>query len=261
MRNAISIEWIKLKSHPIYPIIIGVTMLLFVLIAIQLKEFNIGNLNGEDIDQTIGTLGLYNQGVVLQTLSYMAGFLKYIVVIVFMLYAALDYSHKMHRKQIMEGWSRQTSFFCKYVWILAFIVGQTAILFVLGLVLSNEGSTSWGDYAFFPFMWAVEFAVLMSVGMLLMHLTKRSGISMIILLLYAIVAEPIIAYKIKAIKTVLPLTQSRALIDAPFKKYIDMFRGETYVFAGFPTQAFLISLVFIGLLTVIGWWRFLKTDL
>jgi hypothetical protein len=261
MRNAISIEWIKLKSHPIYFIIIGVTMLLFILIAAQLKNFTIGTLGGDDVNQTIGTLGLFNKGVILQTLSYVAGYFKYIIVIAFMLYAALDYRHKMHRKQTMEGWSRKASYFSKYIWIVAFIILQTLILYILGALLSNEGNKSWGDYAFFPIAWALEFAVLMSIGMFLMHLTKRAGISMIILLLYAIIAEPIITYRFSALKHVLPLAQSRALIEAPFQKYIDMFRGEAYVFAGFPTTAFLVSLVFTVLFALIGWWRFLKTDL
>ncbi len=261
MRHAISIEWLKLKSHPIYFLIIGITMLLFILIAVQLKNFTVGSMTGDEINQTIGSLGLYNNGVILQTLSYIAGYFKYIVVISFMLYAALDYRHKMHRKQIMEGWSRNASYFSKYIWIVAFILLQTIILYILGGALSIEGSKSWSDYALFPIAWAVEFAVLMSIGMLLMHLTKRAGISMIILLLYSIIAEPIIAYKAGALKTVLPLVQSRALIEAPFQKYIDMFRGEAYVFAGVPTSAFLISLVFTALFVGIGWWRFQKADL
>lgn len=261
MRAIISNEWIKLKGHPIYPILILVVMGLFILIVTQLKSAPLMSSNQGAEGQTFASLGLFDKGTILQTLSYMAGFFKYIMAILFMLYISLDYRFKMHRKQVMEGWSRPTTFFSKYIWIVAFVVIQTMILYILGFLLADGGDKSWGDYLFNPLFWALEFSVLMTIGLFFLHLTKKSGLSMIILLIYAIIAEPIIAFRIPEIKAALPLAQSRLLIEAPFQKYVGLVTGEVYVPPGFPMQATITTLVFIVAFTAFSWWRFSKTDL
>ncbi|MCH8547175.1 MAG: hypothetical protein LAT54_10625 [Cryomorphaceae bacterium] len=261
MRAIISNEWIKLKGHPVYPILILVVMGLLILVVDQLKGFTFANTNNGVEGQSIGSLGLYEKGVIFQTISYVAGFFKYILVILFMLYASLDYRHKMHRKQVMEGWSRQASFFSKYLWIVVFVCVQTIILYLLGFALAMESEKSWSAYVYNPLFWAVEFSLLMAMGMFVLHLTKKSGLSMIVLLIYAIIAEPILAYRFSALKAVLPLSQSRALIEAPFSKYMGIFTGEEYVLPDFPTQAIVTTLLFIAAFTAFSWWRFSKTDL
>lgn len=261
MRAIISNEWIKLKGHPVYPILILVVMGLFILVVSQLKNAPFMGSSQDVEGQTFASLGLFDKGTILQTISYMAGFFKYIMVILFMHYVSLDYRYKMHRKQVMEGWSRPTTFFSKYLWIIAFVIIQTIILYIMGFLLSGAGGKSWSDYLSNPIFWALEFLALMTVGLFFLHLTKKSGLSMIILLIYAVIAEPIVAFRIPEIKAILPLAQSRLLIEAPFQKYVGFFTGEAYVPPGFPMQATITTLLFIVAFTAFSWWRFSKTDL
>jgi ABC-type transport system involved in multi-copper enzyme maturation permease subunit len=261
MQKALKIEWIKFKSHPIYPILLCTCLLLYVII-VGAGTGRASNSNSNlSVDSAIQSLGYMQRGIILQSLSYTAGFFKYIFVIIFMLYISLDSKYKIYRKQSMEGWSRNASFFSKYIWILAFIFFKVLLIYILGFSMASNGDGNWNAFLHYPFLWAVEFGILMSLGMLIIQLSKSAGISIIILLVYSIIVEPLLSYKLKHLQNFLPLTQSRLLIEAPFKRDISGFFGAEYQTSGFPIFPLIISLVFIIAFTLLSRIRFLKSDL
>jgi hypothetical protein len=261
MQKAFSIEWIKLKSHPIYPILIGITLLLYILIVTSNVSKSLNSGSNFSADEALESLGYMQRGTILQSLSYTAGFFKYIFVIIFMMYISLDSRYKMYRKQTMEGWSRDASFFSKYIWIIVFVVVKLLCIYLLGFAMGVKGNESWAAYLHYPLLWAVEFGILMSLGLLIIQLGKSSGVSLVILLLYSLIVEPLISYKFDFLHAILPLKQSRLLIEAPFKKHLAGFIGGDYASAGFPTQALVTSLVFIALFTIVSRMRFVRSDL
>jgi hypothetical protein len=263
MKKALYIEWIKFKGHPVFGILLLVNIVLFGLVVWQFKNFK--PVDAEGVIMSFSGLGLYAEGYILETLSYIAGYFKYIAVILLMLYTATDYRYKMHRKQVMEGWSRWSSFAAKLTAPLTFTIFHILVIYVLAAILvMNPPNTLPYDRSFwyFPLFWGVEFLVLYALGLFLIHLTKKGGLSMIILLLYAIIAEPLLGYSFTSIKSFLPLHQSRQLIEFSVDRLSGMLNPQmVYITPEFPLHALMASLAAIFIFGTVSWYRFSKRDL
>ncbi|MCC5917199.1 MAG: hypothetical protein JJU02_07710 [Cryomorphaceae bacterium] len=262
MQKILSIEGIKLRGYPIFPILLLVNVFFYVVVAMNFSKWV---TIPDQQDFNVDGFGLFNPGFILETLSFLAGIFKYFSVIVLLLYVALDFRYKMHRRQVMEGMSRLESFSGKWMTTAIFVVFHIALIYFLSVVLLTHTNVVLErvnrEFWYYPLLWGIEFLVLFSLGFLLVQLTRKSGLSVVLLLLYAFIVEPILGLSIKSLKPFLPISSSRNLVTFPLQDNVQVLLNIEEFIGNFPLQAFLVSLISIAVFVGVSWRLFVKSDL
>ncbi|HHS95982.1 MAG TPA: hypothetical protein ENJ45_05270, partial [Phaeodactylibacter sp.] len=111
----------------------------------------------------------------------------------------LEYHYKTIRQNIITGLSRQSYFMAKVIWIFALAVAATLYyILVCGIIGFIETDTIfWSkvtqEIAYIPRYFLMSFGF-MSVAMLFGLLLRKTGLALILYLMYNIVLEPLLRY-------------------------------------------------------------------
>lgn len=174
-----------------------------------------------------------------------------------------EYSYKTHRQNIIDGWSRKDFILVKIMLSLVVAFIATIAVFITALVFGwvlSETSISFEkvEYLFYFFIQAASYC---GVALLFSLLFKRSGITLGIYFLYAIVIENMLAGILNRyannLGRYLPLETTDNLIRVPVFKVI-----VNQLVAPYNLTALLImSAVYLTLYYIISIWRFTTEDL
>jgi hypothetical protein len=162
-----------------------------------------------------------------QTVAWMSSLLLYFPGILMIMLMTNEFTFKTHRQNIIDGLSRQQFIGVKIllIVILAVIIAVLNFLTALnfGLKSGKPFSTSGMEYIGYSFLQALTY---MFFALLLAVLLRRSGLAIIIFILYGVVFEWLISatltFNLKAApySYFLPLQTSDVLIPAPFGKQV-----------------------------------------
>jgi ABC-2 type transport system permease protein len=229
MNRLFRIELIKIRSNASFWVLTSLHVAIILLVVLSGKMFIKSiSLDGQSISNLIdpANIPLYQFPDIWHNLTYVAGYLKFILAIYMIISITSEISYDTLRQNIMNGLSRADFIISKLFLIVLLSLASALFLFIAGLVIglistpelqmNNLIKYSGFIPAYFLLLTAyLVFAFL--IGLLI----RRTGLAMGIMFLYTIIIEPIVVFRIDVawIKGLFPLKAINNLIHMPFGKY------------------------------------------
>lgn len=264
MRRLVRIEYLKLRHHRATWILLA---LYFVTIAaaafgggLLLRYLADQGVSYRGLDPTI--LPIYDFADIWQNLAYMAGFFKIFPAFLLMISVSNEFTYKTHRQNIIDGMSRGEFVLGKMGFAAFLAVASGLFLLVIGLVLGGLYSPvrDFGSvigHLFFVPVHMLQLLIYFLFAIFIVLLIRRSGISIVALLMYGVMIEPIlnliIKYKAHISTAILPLDAISRMVPMPFGKYV-LQESQDYI-----APADILPGVVWGLILVFFIYRLLKT--
>ena len=228
MIKLLRIEWLKLRNSRAFIIIGGFYIILMALVAYGMGSFEVttGSEDGIQTTLNLGKLGVFDFPYIWQNITYIAGFFKYILAIIVVIFICNEYSYRTVRQNVIDGLSRREFITSKLLMILVYSVVSTVVVVlitsVLGLIFSNNRAM---DVIFlkldFVLAYFLEVFVYLIFAFFVASMIKRTGFVIITLILYTFVIEPIAVWQIgEPIGSFFPVQSIRDMSEIPFKRYV-----------------------------------------
>jgi len=267
MLRLLQIEFIKAFNFKAlwYLFLIYIIALGIILFGIETFINDIIGEGGRNLPITLPKMSLYAFPLVWHNLTYLAGFFKVFPAIMIIILVTNEYSYKTIRQQVITGLSRSELFLAKLSLILATSFLMALLVGIYGLILGwinteiIEFKTVF-DKSQFLLTYMLEVFAYSSFAYLIATLVKRSGFAVGVLLLWAYIAEPIIAYYLNGNwDDFLPLRSIGNLIRIPNSQLMKIFGIEFQEYIA--TTDLLIALAYALLFNSIVFIIYKKVDL
>ncbi len=267
MLRLLRIEFIKAFNFKAlwYLFIIYIIALGIILFGVQTFINDIIGEGGRNLPITLPKMSLYAFPLVWHNLTYLAGFFKVFPAIMIIILVTNEYSYKTIRQQVITGLSRNELFFAKVSLILAASFLMALLVGIYGLTLGvlNRETLEFKtviENSEFLLAYFLEVFAYSSFAYLLATLLKRSGFAVGVLLLWAYIAEPIIAYKLPGDwGDFLPLRSIGNLIQIPNSQLMKIFGIEFQEYIA-STDLYL-ALAYTVFFNLIIWMIYQRADL
>ena len=161
-----------------------------------------------------------------QNLTYIAGFFKIILALVVINSVNNEFVYGTARQNIIDGYSHKEWLFSKIGLAKTLALFSTMLVVILGLVLGYTQGVKVELFDVFlrlDFLLAyfIELIVYFIYALFLSIVLKRTSISIILLLVYDFILEPILSWSLpKRLSDFLPMSTIDNLNTFPFSKYI-----------------------------------------
>jgi ABC-2 type transport system permease protein len=260
MNRLLKIEWYKLKYHTPFWIFAGLHIVILLLVFLSGKFFlDFLSIKGESIDKIVdpSKIPIYEFPDVWHNITYVAGFLKIILAIYVIISICNEISYGTLRQNIMNGLGRGEFIVSKLFMILILSIMSTLFLLITGLTLGfiytpDVDMHAVVKYSGFLPAYFLQLNCYMLLALLLGLLIKRTGVTMGLLILYTLIVEPIIVFRIKTewIKNLFPLKAINNLVHMPFGKYL-LRETQDYVAIQDIGIAFMYMAIYIYLIFLV----------
>jgi ABC-2 type transport system permease protein len=230
MKRIIRIELLKIRSYGTFWVLAAIYFLILITIFFSGKFFlDLLAKKGDSLGAIVNPskVPIYDFPDVWHNLTYVAGFLKFILAIYIIISITNEISYGTLRQNIMNGLSRWDFLLSKLILVCLLSLVSTIFILLAGFTLGflYSGSKEFHDiitYMEFVPAYFLQVTAYLLFALFVGMLIKRTGLSMGLLFLYTLIIEPIVALRIKAdwAKGLLPLKAINNLIRLPFKKYI-----------------------------------------
>lgn len=199
-----------------------------ILIASNLNGF-LGNMNLNindipDIDLSLKPILQFPD--VWQNLTYIAGYFKIILALIIISSVSNEFTQGTLRQNIIDGLSRREWIFSKIGLAKLLALFSTLLVMALGLILgfSQGNVVEISDVMLrldFVLAYFVELLTYFIYALFLTLLLKKTGLSIILLLAYDFILEPILSWSLpQSIRNFLPMNTIDNLNTFPFAKYV-----------------------------------------
>lgn len=161
-----------------------------------------------------------------QNLTYIAGYFKIILALIVITSVSNELNNGTARQNIIDGFSRKEWLFSKIGLAKLLALCSTVLVIIIGLTLGfTQGvQVEISDVLLlldFVLAYFIELIVYFIYALFLVLVLKRSGLSIIILLAYDIILEPILSWSVPdPISDFLPMSTIDNLNTFPFTKYV-----------------------------------------
>ncbi len=237
MKRLIALEYLKLKHNRAMWVLLAMYSLALVACAMGgkwiLEYLESQDVEFRGISPTV--LPLYDFVDIWQNLAYVASFLKIFPAFLLIISVSNEFTYKTHRQNIIDGLSRQEFFYSKLSFAAFLSVLSALLILILGLVLGfafsdvTDAASVFENIGFIG-AHALQLFLFFLFAILLVLLIKRSGITIVFLLLYAAIIEPILVliltFQADAIAAFLPLNAVNNLVRIPFTKFLFMYTQD-----------------------------------
>lgn len=258
MLRLIRIEYLKLRKSKSMWVLLGLYLACLVLVAfsgnIVLGYLADAGVEYNGLDPTI--LPIYDFVDIWHNLSWLGGFFKVFPAFLIVISMCNEFQFKTHRQNIMDGMSRMEFFFSKLSFAGFLALLSAGVLLVLGIILGFLYSPvvdikSIFENIYFLLGHFYELLLFFLFAMLVALIIRKTGIAIVVLLMYSWFIEPIAAAIISnwypEVASFLPLESISALIKFPFQKYILLYTQDFIALADLA-RASLWALVFGGII-------------
>ncbi|HEV7332881.1 MAG TPA: ABC transporter permease [Flavisolibacter sp.] len=226
MLHLLKIEWLKIKNYRAF----WVFTILY-LASIFLVNYIFWNIQQQTFERNPGAEQIFGNPFafpkVWQTVGWTSSWLLYFPGMLMIMLMTNEFNFKTHRQNIIDGLSRHQFITVKMVMILLLAVVITLINFATGLtfgsITNSAFSTTGMEYLAYIFLQSIAYIFF---ALLLAVLFRRSGLAIIVFILFGLIFE----WLITAIFTFqlnmapyayfLPLQTSDVLIPFPFGKEV-----------------------------------------
>jgi ABC-2 type transport system permease protein len=263
MLKLLKIEWMKIKNYKVFMVFsvlyaICVLAILFIFYKVYQNSFS-GDEAGEMIKSLFNPFSFpivwTNAGFFLSMLLYFPG----IIIITF---CVNEFTFKTHRQNIIDGYSRKEFLLGKLLLILSFAIAVTA-LYVLGIFLfskisniefSFNGAKVIG-YVFIQTLHYLLFAFLLAI------LFRKSGVAVILFLIYGVVIESILVnlinWKTSPVGDFMPLQVADRLTPFFPRENTNPFYSSGYL----PETMVWVTVLYSAIFVFVAYKKFVKDDL
>ena len=161
-----------------------------------------------------------------QNLTYIAGYFKIILALIVITSVCNEFSYGTARQHIIDGFSRHEWIFSNIRLAKTLALFSTLLVLIIGFVL---GFSQGGDIATadiftrmdYVLAYFIELVVYFIYALFLALWLKKTGVSIILLLAYDFILEPILSWSVPdPISNFLPMSTIDNLNTFPFTKYL-----------------------------------------
>lgn len=194
MKRLLEIEYIKQRHFKAFWILL---VLHFVLLALLLFSFHpfLEFLDTKDfgLAAMIGVkpsdLPFFDFLDIWQNLTWIAGSFKFILAFIVVMSVCNEYSYKTVRQNIIDGLSKREFVYSKFLLVVILSAASSIFIWCCGMILGFLYSPITGVEAIFAnvafvFAYFLELVVTLSFAMLFGFLLKRSGLSIMLFVIY-----------------------------------------------------------------------------
>jgi len=256
MKRLLKIELHKTLYSPVFWIMLGLYVLLFVLASFTMNYIisNSSN-NGQSAGQAIlQQFSIFSFPNIWHNLAFLAGWFKLLLAVIIITLVINEFNYRTLQQNIIDGMSQWETIWAKEIIIVLLSLVATFVLTVTVLIL---GDNSAGVFIFegieFVVAYFITLLLYLNFVYFLCVFIKRSGLVIAILLGYSLIVEPIITYYLPEIPgNFFPMRVMVKMIPNPFGELVGMATGQE----NFPVYI-IVSFVYCTLfITGIHW--FLK---
>ena len=237
MVRLLEIEWLKVRHHRPFWILIGLYALCVTVICsggkifLQYIESRGANFNG--IGPSI--LPIYDYPDVWQNITFVAAIFKIFLGFIMVISIANESNYRTLRQNIIDGLSKREFFLGKILVCCVLAGASTLLLLIIGVVVASVYSSVQGvEYMFdsMSFLLAHFLAVFsfLVFSLFLVLLIPKPGLLIVGLFMYTLIFEPmvsaIITYAphgkewLRPVAQYLPITSMNNLNHIPFPRYV-----------------------------------------
>ncbi|MHC1773915.1 MAG: hypothetical protein AB9834_00745 [Lentimicrobium sp.] len=231
IKSVLNPEWIKILNYRTFWILTGLYAgtLILLLFSVQAILDNITlNVNSKS-PIPIPDFPVYSFPGVWQNLSYIAGFLKMFPAFLVIILITNEFTFSTLRQQIITGSSRFEFLAGKISLIFLLSVSVALLVGISGLVAGLIQDSSGYKDIMSPKLWfipahALELFTYLMFAAFLAFLLKRAGITVIVFLLYSVIIERIVAFRLpEGAERFLPVEASSNLVPLPNSSLMKLF--------------------------------------
>jgi len=234
MFHLLHIEFKKLFKYKTFWILTGLFFLLTALVFFGIQGF-IDEVTSDTNQRSpipIPSMSIYNFPDIWHNITFLAGYLKTILGIIFIILMTNEYHFKTVRHNIINGLSRMDYLKGKTMLMLTLSFALAVIILVVGLILGIQSTPNLTfavalEKMLFVAGYLFETIAYLVLVMFIAILLRRAGLAIGLLLLYTYIIEPILAYKLPdAVVPYLPLQAIGNIIQVPNTQLMRLFGVE-----------------------------------
>lgn len=270
MRKIIALEYYKFRHYRPFLIILGLYLLCFLLSGIFVKSLLDWFLEGQKDDNLFKHfvetgLPVFDFEDIWQNLGWLATIFKWIPAFLIITSVTLEYSQKTIKQNIIDGLSKREFLASKVALVTMISLASALMLLILGLFLGLLYSPVKGmpyilEHIEFVAAYGLEVFVFLCMAMCAAFLIQKSGVTIILFLLYTACIEPIattiLRYNYEWKVWYFPVEAINLIIRVPFQKYALSFVQDELIFRDLAVAS-CWGLIFIAL----SYWMLKRRDL
>ncbi len=269
MIKLIKTEWIKVRSYPVFWVLVGLYSLSLIISLLAVQSFidDITLNASKNANIPIPKLPVYSFPYIWHNLAFIAGgryFIKVILGVIVIILITNELSYKTIRQNIISGLSRTDFVTAKILIIILLSLISTLILFFTGLLLGIRHSNSLEISEIFEkinFLGAyfIEVMTFLMFSFLIGFAVKKAGLAIGLLVLYTPMEE-FIKYRVPdSIDAFLPVQAMNHIVRIPHTKLMAIFgqRFQKHI----AWEDVLICLLYLAIFTLLTYFISKRRDL
>ncbi len=270
IRKIIALEYYKFRHYKPFLVILGMFVFCFLLSGLSIKSLLDWFLEQQKDDDVLkhflkSGLPIFDFVDIWQNLAWLATIFKWIPAFMIILSVTLEYSNKTIKQNIIDGLSKKDFLLSKLAMVIFISIGSALLLFFLGLYLGLLYSpvkdfSSIVQNLEFVAAYGLEVFTFLCMAMFVAFLFQKSGVTIILFLLYTACIEPIttaiLQWKYKWEVWYFPVEAINRIIRVPFQKY-----ALSYVYDHILIQDVLVSAGWSVIFILLSYWLLKRRDL
>lgn len=270
MLKTLQLEYYKFRHYRPFLVILGLYVFCFLLSGFSIKSLLDWFMEKQQDDDVLSQfldsgLPIFDFIDIWQNLGWLATIFKWIPAFVIIISVTLEYSQRTIKQNIIDGLSKKEFLLSKLSLVTAISIGSAILLFLLGLFLGlmyspvKEMSYILENIAFVA-GYGLEVFVFLCMAMCFAFFIQKSGVTIILFLLYTACIEPIFTsimqYQYEWKVWMFPVEAINRIIRVPFQKY-----ALSHVYDKILIEDVFVSLAWAGIFIALSYWWLKRKDL
>jgi len=235
MKRLLKIEWLVVKNSKkssitffcLYLLLTGVIAYMYPSFLESFFSVALENADAEDIEIAENILlGNKQSNDIVGYTYYIAGALKYLLVLFFISYVINDYRLNAIRQNIADGLKKEEYIFSKFLFIIissALLTGIILVLsFLIGIYRNNNFFNEISLVSTFgvSFSYFIELITLLTFSMVISLCIRKSNVVFALIISYCLLGIYFLSYIMGDFMLLLPVNTNLFLNAYPVKKYL-----------------------------------------
>jgi len=269
-RKSVELEYYKFRHYRPFLVILGLYVFCFILSGFSIKSLLDWFLEDQKNDNVLkhfveSGLPLFDFVDIWQNLAWLATIFKWIPAFVIIISVTLEYSQKTIKQNIIDGLSKKEFLASKVALVAVISLGSALLLLLLGLSLGLLYSPVKGlpyilEHIEFVAAYGLEVFVFLCMALFAAFAIQKSGVTIILFLLYTASIEPIataiLKFHFKWEVWYFPVEAINLIIRVPFQKYALSFVHDTIEY-----RDVFVSLGWAAIFIGLSYWMLKRRDL
>lgn len=201
IKKLLLVEWGKILPYKIFQIlgIIYVASFVISIIFLPFMELKLSVVEEADV---LDVKSFYTFPIVWDSFAWIASKANLFLAIIVIFIVGNEYSYRTFRQHVVDGLSRVDLLHSKLIGIVTIALANTILIFICGIIFGLIYSTAFDFYDMFSriYLLGVYFIQAVAYMMLAMFLAiwlRNKTLSIVVLLVYSLIIEPILRLVLK----------------------------------------------------------------